>query len=141
MGNKTLRYWRRVHDRASRDTLPAAVVAIADAVALWYLMSTAFAGQSLMTKIVVACAILAIVPAVYLCKLITTPAKLDAETRKERDELRQALDAPHEDIRLALGTLMDEGQTLMEAIERSSMAGKPLEYMSWCEKVEAYLRE
>jgi hypothetical protein len=36
---------------------------------------------------------------------------------------------------------MDEGQTLMEAIERSSIAGKPLECMRWCEKVEAYLRE
>ena len=80
-------------------------------------------------------------PAVYLWKLITTPAKMDAEARKERDALRQELDGPHEEIRLVLGKLMAEGRTLMEAIERSSIAGKPLECMRWCEKVEAYLRE
>ena len=141
MGNKTLPYWRRVHDRALSDTLPAAVAAIAGAVALWYLVCTAVAKQSFVTTIVMACAILVIFPAVYLWKLITTPAKMDAEARKERDALRQELDGPHEEIRLVLGKLMAEGRTLMEAIERSSIAGKPLECMRWCEKVEAYLRE
>ena len=141
MGNEILPYWHRVHDRALRDTLRAAVVAITGAVALWCLTCIAVAGPSLETKMVTACAILIMFPAVYLWKLITTPARLDAETRKERDALRQELDGRHKDIPLALGKLMNEGETLAVAIERSSMFGKPLEYMNWCEKVEAYLRE
>jgi hypothetical protein len=141
MGNEILPYWHRVHDRALRDTLRAAVVAIAGAVALWCLTCIAVAGPSLETKMVTACAILIMFPAVYLWKLITTPARLDAEARKERDALRQELDGRHKEIPLALGKLMDEGETLAVAIERSSMFGKPLEYMNWCEKVEAYLRE
>jgi hypothetical protein len=140
MGIEVLPYWHRVHDRALRDTLRAAVVAIAGAVALWCLVDIAVAGQSVETRIITAFAILTIFPAVYLWKLIETPARLDAETTKERDALRHELDGRHKKIPLALGKLMDEGQTLMEAIERSSMVGKPLEYMSWCEKVEAYLQ-
>jgi hypothetical protein len=137
----TLPYWHRVHDRALCDTLRPAVVAIAGAVALWCFVGIAVAGQSFETRIFTACAILAIFPAVYLWKLITTPARLDAEATKERDALRQELDGRHKKIPLALGKLMDEGQILMEAIERSSMVGRPLEYMSWCKTVEAYLRE
>jgi hypothetical protein len=46
MGIEILPYWHRVHDRALRDTLRSAVVAIAGAVALWCLVGIAVAGQS-----------------------------------------------------------------------------------------------
>jgi hypothetical protein len=110
--------------------------------ALLYLVGTAVAGQNLGTKIITACAILAIFPAVYLWKLITTPAKLDAEATIETNALKQELDGRQSkrEIRLALGNLMDEGQSLMRAIQNSSMRGMPVEYQSWCEKAEAYLR-
>ena len=117
------------------------MVAIFGAVALLCLTCIAVAGPSLETKMVTACTILIMFPAVYLWKLIATPARLDAEARKERDALRLELDGRHKEIPLALGKLMDEGETLAVAIERSSMFGKPLEYMNWCKKVEAYLRE
>ena len=72
MRNETIPYYRRVHDRALRDALRAvgldsvervvigALIAIAGAVALWYLVGTTVAGQSLGTKVVTACAILAV---------------------------------------------------------------------------------